>query len=89
MTLSKFGKKEAKTGLGEAIRKIRIQTLTSQKKFGQECGVCFRTVCLWEQGKAIPTPKHANAIVEVADEYDVRQSYIDYFMIEYSNIASL
>lgn len=89
MELQKFGKKQATTPLGEAIRKLRVQTLTSQELFGAECGVVPRTVSLWEQGKAVPTPAHAQAIITTADEYQVSFEYVDSFMSEYVTKAEI
>lgn len=52
--------------LAEVIRFIRAYTYSTQDEFAEMCGVCPHTVALWEKGKVLPSPKHADKIHEVA-----------------------
>lgn len=75
--------------LAEVIRFIRAYTYTSQQEFAEMCGVCPHTVALWEQGKVLPSPKHADKIHQVAQLVFVSGYNTQTFRQTYATVSML
>lgn len=75
--------------LAEIIRFIRAYTYTTQEEFAEMCGVCSHTVSLWEKGKVLPSPKHADKIHEVSQLVFVSGYNTQTFRQKYATVSML
>lgn len=75
--------------LAEVIRFIRAYTYTTQEEFAEMCGVCSHTVALWEKGKVLPSPKHADKIHEISQLVFVTGYNTQTFRQKYATVSML
>lgn len=75
--------------LAEIIRYIRAYTYTTQEDFAKMCGVCTHTVALWEKGKVLPSPTHADKIHEVAQLVFISGYNTQTFRQTYASVSML
>lgn len=75
--------------LAEAIKFIRAYTYTTQEEFAQMCGVCPHTVSLWEKGKVLPSPKHADKIHDISQLVFISGYDTQTFRKKYATVSML
>lgn len=59
--------------LGKNIKALRLETGISQRKLGEELGVCNQTVSFWESGQREPD---VDALIALAKFFEVTVDYL-------------
>lgn len=80
---------EALKKLAEAVKFIRAYTYMTQEEFAQMCNVCPHTVALWERGKVLPSPSHADKINQISELVFISGYDTQTFRRTYAEIAML
>ena len=75
--------------LAEIIKFIRAYTYATQEEFAKMCGVCQHTVALWEKGKVLPSPKHADAIYQISQLVFVNGYDKETFRQKYASVSMM
>ena len=47
------------------LRRVRQRAALTQQEIAEVCGVTTSAVCLWEQGRTIPTSVNARSLAEI------------------------
>ena len=58
---------------GIILKELRIEKGLSQRKFGENLGVCNQTVSFWESGSREPD---MDTLIKIADFFDVSVDYL-------------
>jgi DNA-binding XRE family transcriptional regulator len=68
-----------KNTLIDKIKLLRTKSNMSQKKLAKEFGVHQSQMCLWENGKYIPSIKTLKKIITFAKNYEIEITLEDIF----------